>query len=196
MFDIETLSESFSCGIAIWFEFAGDPLVSGTVFMLAYFITAVIILICARWNWGRERTLWTVCGLLFLFQVLNVHGDLHGLVYAVGKCTAKAQGWYQDRHRIQTIVLLCAAFIGLLILLFVVIYFFRNILGNLLLVLGVLIALGLTFAKGVNHHDLDAIYGGTYGYFRGTDLIELLGISIAFLAAMIRLIRGRNYIYK
>ncbi len=186
MGELGTILDAAVCGIGHWTELWGDPLVSGTVFLVAYLSAALLILSGARENTGRERTLWRICGFLFLFQVVNTHLDSHALIFTVGRCLAHAQGWYEDRRLVQTIAVIGLAIVLGLILLVVAIRFFHSILRNLVLVLGVSTALGFTVLKGINLHGLEAYYAGQYGPFRGADLIELSGIAIAALAALIR----------
>ncbi|MEM9138198.1 MAG: hypothetical protein AAGB15_00080 [Pseudomonadota bacterium] len=188
---IELVQTAFWCGVDDWAGIMGDPLISGTVSMLGYGVTGWLILRVAAACMGRERWLWGMCGAFFLFQVANTHLDLHALIWTVGRCLAHAQGWYQDRREVQAIVIAAIALTGGMILLITVIVFWRNILGNLLLVLGTAIALMFTVIKGVSLHGLAAYYDGQHGPFRTADLIEYSGIVLALLAALIRLWRLR-----
>lgn len=187
MSQAQTIVDSIACGVAHWWEFAGDPLISGSVFMVAYGLTALLILRAAAREDGCERGYWRLCGWLFVFQVANTHLDLHGMIYTIGRCLSRAQGWYENRHEIQFYVLISMAVLAGLIMLVLMVNFFRNIFGNVLLTLGVLVALGLTLMKGVNYHHIEHYYAGQYGSFRGADLIELSGIALAFLAALVKL---------
>lgn len=186
MGELDKIAGAVACGVRDWMGLWGDPLISGTVFMAAYLLGALLILSGARRTQGRERTLWRICGILFLFQVVNTHLDSHALIFTVGRCLAHAQGWYEDRRTVQAIAAITLALLLGLLLIFTAIYFFRSILGNLALVFGVSIALGFTVLKGINLHGLEAYYAGQYGPFRGADLIELSGVAIATLAALIR----------
>jgi hypothetical protein len=64
--------------------------------------------------------------------------------------------------------------------------FLRHILHNLLLTLGVVIALGFTVVKGINYHGVEQFYGAPIGPSRVADFIEYSGIVLAFLAALTR----------
>lgn len=192
MEQVDTIMGAVACGVQHWTQFWGDPWVSGTIFMVAYFMAALLILREVGRAECRERTLWRICGALFLFQVVNTHLDAHALIYTVGRCLAHAQGWYEDRRQVQVFAVLSLAWVVLLILGVTAIWFFRAILGNLLLVMGVSVALGFTVVKGINLHGFEVYYGGTYGPFRGADLIELSGIALALLAALLRLAGRRQ----
>ncbi|MEM1159557.1 MAG: hypothetical protein AAGJ28_01365 [Pseudomonadota bacterium] len=186
MFDLQTIADATACGVRDWMALWGDPLISGTVFMLAYLGATLLILRGARYTAGRERSLWRICGLLFLFQVANTHLDAHALIFTTGRCLAHAQGWYENRRMVQTIAAIGLAVTLGTILIWIAIRFFRSILRNVVMVLGVSIALGFTVLKGINLHGLEAYYAGAYGPFRGADLIELSGIAIAALGSLVR----------
>ncbi|MEL6479741.1 MAG: hypothetical protein AAFR17_20630 [Pseudomonadota bacterium] len=192
MGDLGTIAEAAACGIRDWMDLWGDPPISGTVFMASYLTAALLILSGARRAAGRERRLWRICGFLFLFQVANTHLDAHALIFTTGRCLAHAQGWYQDRHAVQTLVAIGLAAVVGLILLAVAIRFFRSILRSFVLVLGVSIALGFTVLKGISLQGIEAYYAGQYGPFRGADLIELSGIALALFAALIRRFDSRT----
>lgn len=186
---IRTILESIGCGARDWWAFAGDPLISGSVFMLSYGLAAWQILRVAARSDGRERQYWRLCGWLFAFQVLNTNLDLHGMIFTTGRCLAKAQGWYEDRREVQMWLLFGLAMLIVLVLLLVLTLFARNIFGDLILTTGMVIALGFTLVKGINFHGLERYYAGLYGPFRGADLIELSGIALALLSALARLWR-------
>jgi hypothetical protein len=172
-------------------EIWGDPLLSGTLFMIAYGITALLILRAAHPAPARERGFWRLCGFLFLFQLANTHLDLHALVWTGGRCLAHAQGWYDHRREIQVMFLALVAVMIVLLLLVVLKLFYRNILQNLLLTAGVTLALGFTLVKGVNYHGFEQVLNRQMGPFYIADLIEFSGIMLALAAAVLRL-RGNR----
>lgn len=181
------IKDAFLCGIDSWMGIWGDPLLSGTIFMVSYGVTALLIFRAAREAEARERRYWRFCGFLFSFQFLNTNLDLHALVWTTGRCLAHAQGWYETRREIQVFILIGLSVLVALILLIVLFVFFRNIFRNILLTLGVVIALGFTLVKGINYHGFEQFYNRQLGPFRIADFIEYSGISFAFFAALIRL---------
>jgi len=181
------IKDAFLCGIDAWIDIWGDPLLSGTIFMVSYGVTAFLIFRAARNAEVKERRYWRFCGFLFLFQFFNTNLDLHALVWTTGRCLAHAQGWYETRREVQVLVLTGLVLFVTLILLTVLFVFFRNIVRNILLTLGVTIALGFTLVKGINYHGLEQFYGSQLGPFRVADYIEYSGIIFAFFAALLRL---------
>ena len=77
-------------------EIWGDPLLSGTIFIVSYGVTALLIFKAAREAAARERHYWRLCGSLFLFQVVNTNLDLHALL---GKLSSTVNF---DRLRVYT----------------------------------------------------------------------------------------------
>ena len=178
--------DALSCGVRRWNQIWGDPFLSGTIFMVSYGMAAVLIFRVAQQSPGKERWLWRLCGFLFLFQVLNTHLDLHAFPGAVGRCLAQAQGWYEHRGSVKLAFLIGLAVCAILISLVILIAFYCNIAGNLLLVCGVAIVLGFTLIKGIGYKEAEQLYGVQIGPFRIADFIEFSGIMIAMAAALKR----------
>lgn len=186
--------EIVSCGVDRWNLIWGDPILSGTIFMVSYGVVAVLILRVAqranggeRWGgerWGRERWLWRLCGLFFVFQVINTPLDLHAMPGAIGHCLAKSQGWYEERGAFKLAALAGIAGFAGLVLLVMLVVFYRSIAGNLLLVSGVGLVFAFTVIKGVGYKEAEAVYHVPVGPFRVADFIEFSGILIAMTAAL------------
>ena len=188
MIEVEVIKSALVCGFDGWMEIWGDPIFTGTLFMLSYGLTGWMIFRAASdMTDKRERYYWRLCGALFIFQLANTNLDLHALIWTTGRCLAHAQGWYDDRRDIQLWVLIGLAILIAIILLIVLKLFYRNILRNLLLTLGVSVALGFTIVKGINFHALQQIYGIQLGQLRIAEFIEYSGIVIAFVGASMRL---------
>jgi hypothetical protein len=185
--DFIVIKDAFVCGFDAWMDIWGDPWLSGSIFMISYGVTALLIFKAARQAAARERLYWRLCGSLFLFQVVNTNLDLHALIWTTGRCLSHAQGWYDQRKEIQIALLVGLALFVAIILFIVFIAFFRNIFRNILLTLGVAIAIGFTLVKGISYHGLADFYGRPVGPFHVADLIEYSGILLAFIAAVLRL---------
>ncbi len=185
--EIVIIWNAFLCGIDDWMDIWGDPLLSGSIFMVSYGVTAWLILRAALGNTGRERLYWRICGFLFFFQLVNTNMDLHALVWTTGRCLAHAQGWHENRREIQIFFLIALALLVTIAVLIILIVFLRNILRNALLTLGVVVALGFTMIKGISYHGIEQYYGISAGPFRVADFIEYSGIVLAFFAALLRL---------
>jgi hypothetical protein len=181
------MAEIFRCSIERWTGNWGDPLVPGTVTMLAYAAAGPLVWRVSTRIDRSEGQLWRLCAFFFLFQVFNIHLDMHAWPTAFGHCLAHAQGWYGERGAVK---LAAAVMIGAatgLVLLVGVIAYWRRIRANALLVAGVGIAAGITLARGVGWSAAEQIYNHRVGPFRWAVLIELSGVAAAALAALLRL---------
>ena len=184
MNELTTIADALRCGVNDWPAIWGDPLLTGTIFSVAYGLTALLIFLAARNATARERLYWRLCGGLFVFQLFNTHLDLHALIWTTGRCLAHAQGRYEHRREVQALVLIGFALLLLIAIVLVLMMFLRSIARNILLTLGVMTALGFTLVKGVNYHGLNEFYSRQLGLFYIADLIEFSGIVMAFGAAI------------
>jgi hypothetical protein len=175
--------QALNCGIEAWSGFWGDPWLSGSLIMITYGIAAWLARLVALGLTGTERVAWTLAAVLLAFQVLNTPLDLHGLMWASGRCLAHIQGWYADRYAYQREILAVLAVGFCLIACLAMIVLRRHPLSNGLLVTGLCLSLGMTLVKGVNYHHLEALYQARVGPLRIPDLVELAGIACVLLAA-------------
>ncbi|MEM9584110.1 MAG: hypothetical protein AAGA08_13445 [Pseudomonadota bacterium] len=172
------------CGFDGWNEIWGDPWLSGTLLVLGYGITGFLLLKTATRLNGRERVLWTLGGAIMVFQAFNTPLDLHAFVWTFGKCLAKAQGWYEIKRQVQSGVFIGLLSVAVILILSCAVLFRRNIVGNLVLIIGIAISTGFTGVKGISLHGLAEYYSRPLGPFFVADWIELGGICLAFLAVM------------
>ncbi len=182
----------YHCAIRRWTIMWGDPMLTGTVSMLLYGIGGVLLLRVARRTGSSDRRLWQLCAILFFFQVVNTHLDLHALPGAIGHCVSRAQGWYESRGQVRVLGLIVIAAITLVVVAAATIAWWRSLKANALLVLGVTITVAFTLVRGTALDDLERIYHFNVGPFTWGDLIEYAGIAIASLAAVLRLRRLRH----
>lgn len=194
MDQLSVIWTSAQCGFKDWQDLWGDPWFSGTVLFLSYALTGILLLRSASDLFGRERFLWGLCGVIFVFQAFNTPLDLHGFAWTFGKCVAKAQGWYDVRGPVQEFMLK-GLLITVLVVLATSIYIFRrNVWRNGLLLTGVLISVGFTIVKGISLKSLAALYTETLGPFFIADWIELFGIFLTLIAVIHRKRRYRRHI--
>ena len=179
-------SQAFQCGVEAWSGFWGDPLFSGSLMMATYALAAVLVGRVALRVHGVERAAWGLAALLLGFQVLNTPLDLHGLLWATGRCLAHIQGWYADRHAYQRELLLMLALAGCVLLLISLLVLWRDLLANGLLVIGLGLSLGMTLVKGINYHHLEALYAAAIGPLRVPDVIELAGVACVLCAVLLK----------
>ena len=183
--------EALSCGIEAWSGFWGDPLLTGSLAMASFAFAAIVAFRASRTTRSLERVVWTVSAAIMAFQVLNTPLDLHGLAWATGRCLAKIQGWYDLRYAYQREILIWLALAGGVLLVVTSLALRRDFLRNAMLVLGVLLVVGMTLAKGVNYHHLERFYNFSIGPLAMPDIVELAGIALVVIAALSKLRSAR-----
>jgi hypothetical protein len=187
LFAFSDFSEAFDCGVEAWSGFWGDPVFSGAMMMAAYAFAAFLVIRASSRLFEVERGFWIFSGILMALQVANTPLDLHGLAWASVRCLARTEGWYAQRHAIQREVLTTLALAFTALAAFAMLLLRRDFWRNALLVVGLTLAIGMTLAKGVNYHQLEALYGGAFGPLRTADLVELSGVAAVLTAAWLKL---------
>ncbi len=92
-------------GRITWTPGIGDPTWIGWTITIVYFVAA---LLCLR---RRHERVWLGLGLAMLFLGFNKQLDLQELLKDVAKQAAFREGWYAERHYVQTAF--GVAFLGL-----------------------------------------------------------------------------------
>lgn len=175
-----------------WTPGIGDPTAAGWLLTAGYGGTAALSL--AAWGGGRLRRFGRALALLLLALMVNKQLDLQSALTAAGKCLARAQGWYDSRHVVQTVfaaAVLAAALAGAALLARLAWRRPREI-GP---ALGGLACLGLFVALRAAHiHHAD-----TWPLLRAVDFAGIrwleplgLGLIAAQAAAALRLRRSRR----
>lgn len=176
-----------TCTFDRWVSIWGDPLLPATIIMAGYAIAAWLTWRVTQQETGRERLFWGLGTTLMLFLFLNTHLDLHILPGAFGRCLARLQGWWENRRIVQTIFVACVTGLMALMLLTVVIFFYRNLLRNFLFVLGCLVSAGYLIIKSSGLHYVDQLSSVTLGTVQISIIAEVFGSILISTSALIKL---------
>lgn len=175
------------CIFASWSPTIGDPTPLGWATVAAYALAALIILLVGRRLTGGERWLWIGCALLLAFLAVNKQLDLQSFLTAAARCHAQLNGWYDDRRGVQeTFIYGIAAGAGGIFLLLVLLLR-QTVLKNLLLFAGLLSLLSFIAMRAAGAHKFDQFINITVGPLRMNHVLELGGIALFVLAALVRL---------
>ena len=99
------------------------------------------------------------------------------------------QGWYQDRGSFQVGVIIGLGTGSLLLGVFFL-WFLRNDLKrNILALSGLVVVFGFVLIRAVGFHDMDALIGTRIGSIRMNWILELSGLVLIILNAIILLRR-------
>ncbi|MHC4966049.1 MAG: hypothetical protein ACYTGE_14200 [Planctomycetota bacterium] len=184
----------------------GDPTIAGWTIVVFYLAGAAACVWALRVAWmgsrmaadypgdrrARDRSaaykasflFWALLIALFLFLGLNKQIDLQSWLADVGRDMAKAQGWYEQRGRVQTIFVGAVAVSGLWVLAFLLDRT-RDLLPRHALAFGGLVLLAcFVILRTSSFHDVDRVLGWGVGGMKLSWVLELLGITCVGLCAV------------
>lgn len=179
-----------------WNPEIGDPTPIGWITVVAYFLTAAL-LIFHIWESAKlypeqlrsHLLLLTGAFLILAFLGLNKQLDLQSLFTAVGRDVAQEQGWYDGRKKYQY------AFIGILLAVSVVgflgiIVLLRKVMSDhWLLLLGLLFLVTFVLVRASSVHMMDTIIGAELGKVKINWVLELGGIFIVAAGSVFSILR-------
>jgi hypothetical protein len=185
----------------------GDPTIAGWAIVVFYLaaITACVWALRVAWlgakmaadypgedRRARDRSaayrasflFWALLILLFVFLGLNKQIDLQTWLTDVGRRVAEAQGWYEQRARVQTIFVGAVLVLGLWMLAFLLDRT-RELLPRHALAFGGLVMLAcFVILRASSFHDVDRVLGWGVLGMRLSWTLELLGIICVGLCAV------------
>ena len=176
----------------------GDPTIWGWLTVVAYAIAAVSALRAANVahisgrNWKAEGAFWFGVTLLMVALGINKQLDLQSFLTEVARDWAKASGWYAGRRQVQeaAIVLLfisavCAA-VGSWVLM-------RRAATEIKLAVASLsLVIAFVVIRAASFHHIDALIGSQIGGVSWNALLELPGILLTALGAILYRARVRR----
>lgn len=189
-----TPSAVLSCALQRWQPGIGDPTPAGWITVAAYACAAALALVVAgglrpRPTQRTERWFWLGAALFLAALAVNKQLDLQSFLTAVGRCVAKAQGWYDARRGVQRDAVLAmiaaAAIAGGLIAWRLAPTLART--GPALF--GLVAITAFVLARAVGFHHVDALIGMRVSGLRLNWVFEIGGIAIFTLGALWALAR-------
>ena len=145
-----TLNAFLTCAKTSWSPVIGDPTALGWLTTGLLCLAAYLSLRCAHSPVfaGRERRFerwfWLSTAVFLVLLTLNKQLDLQTYLLAVGRCIARAQGWYGARRSVQFIAaIITTGMVGAWVLWIMI--GLRRSLPNMWLELSGIAALGLFF---------------------------------------------------
>ena len=186
------LTELINCVFADWSPTLGDPTVMGWLTVACYVAaTALAVAVFVR-QAGRQRIFWLGLSVLLLALAVNKQLDLQSAFTAAGRCLAKAQGWYDERHAVQVrfIVIIAGAS---LFFACVIAWLMRHELVQIWLGLaGLSVLLAFIVIRAAGFHHFDQFIGYQIAGMQMNWLLELGGIAAISLNALYLLMPRRK----
>ncbi|MDP3850567.1 MAG: hypothetical protein Q8Q59_08695 [Luteolibacter sp.] len=178
-----------------WRPTIGDPSFMGWLTVAAYALVAAIAFATARRATGLaggNRLIWHAIAALMVLLCLNKQLDLQSLFTDIGRVFAWKQGWYQERREFQkwlVLGILAASSLGTLFLIVRFRWFWKQ---HFLLASGLVFLLAFIVVRAVSFHHVDVFLGSRLAGVKINWLLELGGISLIGLAAILDYRKSRR----
>ena len=183
-----------SCALKRWSPGIGDPTVTGWMTVVVHALTAclaVAVVMRAPFplvSGRRERRFWAMIAVTLAFLAVNKQLDLQSFCTAVGRCLAKAQGWYEERRSFQRDVFLMLLACGLVGLAALSVLMRGTLARNGLAVLGLCVLTGFVVVRAVGFHHMDGLIRQTVLSVRVNAVFEIGGALLVAVAALLLLL--------
>lgn len=190
LLNFSDLSQIYNCTFFRWQPKIGDPHIMGWITVVCYVLTAALcVAVQARATAGHKamRLFWIALAALMVFLAINKQLDLQSLATAVARCTAKLQGWYQERRAFQIQAILGLGISAVLVGLFFLWFIRKDLKPNFLALLGLTVVFGFVLIRAVGFHHFDAILNTKIISVRMNWILELSGLVLISLNAIILL---------
>ncbi len=173
-----------------WRPEIGDPTPMGWFTVLAYGLAALTCWLAAV-RTGRapgtekgSRGLWLCVAMIMGFLCINKQLDLQSLLTDIGRVIAWKQGWYENRREFQMHFIISLLALSLSTTLFLVLRFRAFWKRHFLLASGLAFLFTFIAVRAVSFHHVDVLLKTSVGGLRLNWLLELWGIALVWLAAM------------
>ncbi len=188
------------CAFQNWDAGIGDPTVWGWLTVFIYAVAAIVAGLTAYRgpfpdiSRAREQIFWGFLTVGLAFLAVNKQLDLQSFMTVIGRCAAVEQGWYEDRHTIQGLMIL-----GLVLFVAASGIFFLFLLRgtlrrSILPVLGAAFVSGFVLIRAVGFHNVDQMLGmqlpAALGSVKVNFLLEAPGPLLIMFTGLWLLRRG------
>jgi hypothetical protein len=177
------------CVFNRWSPVIGDPTFMGWVTVILYFVTALFVFSRIPPSVGRERVFWISLSVLLIALGVNKQFDLQTLFTTIGRCAAKAEGWYSQRRHVQIAFILMLAG-GAMAIGASTLWFLRRDLPRMSIALiGAFILVGFVVLRASSFHHMDLFINTRLIGLRLNWIMEIGALAV--IIAGVRLQRPR-----
>jgi len=173
--------------IGNWSPGIGDPSPMGWATVAGYLLAALgAFALALKVRVGRERVVWGLFALLFLFLGVNKQLDLQTAFTEFMRIIAKADGWYRVRHTYQRNFIMAmgaAAVLGLVLLGFLM---RRLAPGVWISAAGACLVIAYVLVRAASFHKVDIFIHSRILGLKWNWILELGGLFIVLLGEGIR----------
>jgi hypothetical protein len=174
-----------------WRPEIGDPSLMGWLTVAAYALAAFTAWLAARRAGrapglaGGSRGLWLLVATLMTFLCLNKQLDLQSLFTDIGRVLSHNQGWYAKRREFQKWFVLAVLAGSFLTTCFLAIRYRGFWKQHFLLGTGLAFLLTFIVVRAISFHHVDVFLKHAVAGVRMNWFLELTGIGLVWLAALL-----------
>lgn len=187
-----SLSGLLECIFSSWSPTIGDPTFTGWFTVVAYLAVCLLTTLVLRRQSGRQRVFWMGLSIILLFLAINKQLDLQSALTAAGRCLAKAQGWYAERHYVQIIFILAIIGMSAVFATWLIWTLRRDITYIWLALIGFVSLLAFIAVRAAGFHHFDQFIGFDIRGVRINGILELGGILMIAVNALYLLWRKQR----
>ena len=181
-----------ACIARDWRPQVGDPEITCWLTVISYFICfALAVMVLRRRPAGTARGLWLAITGLVAFLGLNKQLDLQTALTATGRCMARAQGWYDERHLVQLAFIAGLVLGAAIVLLWTANTLRGHMRRNGLALLGLGVLCGFVLVRAVGFHHVDRLLSMDFSNLEFNFWFENAGLVLIAINALLLLRRGR-----
>ena len=168
----------------------------GWVTVVAYGVAAFTAGLAA-WRAGNqgtgERRMWTLVAILMALLCINKQLDLQSLLTDIGRAIAWDEGWYEQRRKFQKWFVLGILGVSGITTAFLAWRFRGFWRKHFLLAGGLAFLLTFIVVRAVSFHHVDMMLKTSFAGVRMNWFLELTGIALVWGAAVIDLVKSREW---
>lgn len=191
------VSAVWNCALMRWRPVIGDPSVMGWLTVAAYFVAAalairVVLKLAADGEGDRaEFVFWAATGAALVCLGFNKQMDLQSLLTALGRCVAQIDGWYEERRGVQEDFIFGIIGVAAVVFCGFALALRRTLRRNGVAFMGMGLIATFVLVRAVGFHHVDALLGMRLAGWRLNWILELGGIVVVIVGALIRMPFGR-----
>lgn len=191
MFGFASFAALRACVANDWTPAIGDPQITGWLTVLSYLgCLTLAVLVLKRRPQGVAWGFWLGMAAILAFLAVNKQLDLQTALTATGRCMARAQGWYDDRARVQ-LGFIAGLILVVLILLLAALRTLRGRLrSNGLALFGLALLCGFVLVRAVGFHHVDRLISMDFASIKFNFWFENAGLALIAANAVLLLRRG------
>ncbi len=178
-----------------WRPAIGDPTAIAWLTMMVYVAAAYLCFRAAKMprcsdlesEKRQSSAFWYILSVALIALGVNKQLDLQTFFTEVGRGIAKVQGWYHSRTGVQASVIGWIVCAGVAVLVFMMLLIRRALLRQGLALAGIMLLMCFIALKASSFHQVDLILGSRLGALKASSALELGGLILIGLTAVLNI---------